>query len=59
MKIRYVVKMVESCIDCEYSESNFEIEYFRCHKFNLDLTENSDKFHPDCRLPNNLLVHTA
>jgi len=51
IKVKYIVKMVESCVTCEYSESNFHSDIFRCKKYNLDLKQNKDrKFHKDCRL---------
>lgn len=49
--IRFIVKKVESCVTCEYSESNYNLDIFHCKKYDLDLTENKDKkFHKDCRL---------
>lgn len=50
MTIKFIVKTVESCIDCEYSDSNCDMGTFTCLKYNLDLTEDFDKFHPDCGL---------
>ena len=52
-KIKYLIKMVESCITCDYSESNIHTGSFKCIKYNLDLSKLSDNFHKDCKLPDN------
>jgi len=52
-EIRFDVKMVESCVTCEYSESNYNLNIFRCNKYNLNLSKLSDRFHKDCRLISN------
>jgi len=50
-KIKFDVKMIESCITCEYSESNYNLNIFHCNKYNLDLAENGNRpFHKDCKL---------